>query len=495
MSKNVAFIRKEIRSLLPLYRLIRDCLSGSETVKAQTTKYLPMPNPTNKSPENIARYEQYLLRAVFYNVTRRTLIGLVGQVFSRDPVINLPKEMDKVVKNATGGGVTLNQLSKKSLAMTLAYSRSGIFVDYPETKEGATVADLENGNIRPTINVYSPLEIINWRVVEFGAEERLSLVVLAESFCYFDDGFERKEAPQFRVLYLDKDGEYNIDIYREANSYSDFKEDKSYSDTQFTIAKSVKPRGPDGKPLNYIPFMFIGSENNDSNPDNPNFYDLADLNIAHFRNSADYEESCFITGQPTPVVTGLTETWYENVLDKKINFGSTGGIPLGQEMDAKLIQAAPNMMIKEAMEIKERQMVALGAKLVEQKQVQRTAFEAKVENIGESSTLATVTRNVNEAIMWALEQCAMYMNIKLTDKDEYILNTDFDVSKTTPEERNQIIDSWVKGAISWSEMRGGLRRAGTATEQDDKAKQEILADKESQAKLAVKYASANDNVQ
>lgn len=202
--------------------------------------------------------------------------------------------------------------------MTLAYSRSGIFVDYPETKEGATVAELQNGNIRPTINVYSPLEIINWRVVEFGAEERLSLVVLAESFCYFDDGFERKEAPQFRVLYLDKDGEYNIDIYREANSYSDFKEDKSYSETVFTVAKSVKPRGPDGKPLNYIPFMFIGSENNDSNPDNPNFYDLADLNIAHFRNSADYEESCFITGQPTPVVSGLTETWYEDVLDKKL---------------------------------------------------------------------------------------------------------------------------------------------------------------------------------
>jgi hypothetical protein len=41
MSKNVAFIRKEIRSLMPLYRLIRDCLSGSETVKAQRTKYLP----------------------------------------------------------------------------------------------------------------------------------------------------------------------------------------------------------------------------------------------------------------------------------------------------------------------------------------------------------------------------------------------------------------------------------------------------------------------
>ncbi|UYE91993.1 portal protein [Klebsiella phage vB_KmiS-Kmi2C] len=496
MSKNVAFIRKEVRSLMPLYKLIRDCLSGSETVKERGKQYLPMPNPTNQSPENIARYEQYLKRAVFYNVTRRTLIGLVGQVFNREPIVNLPVEMEPIINNATGGGVTLNQLSKKSLSMTLAYSRSGIFVDYPTTEEGATVEDLKDGGIRPTINVYSPLEIINWRIVEMGAEERLSLVVLAESFCYFDDGFERKDAPQFRVLYLDKEGNYNIDIYREANSYTDYKEDKKYDNTQFKLHTSLKPRGPDGKPLKFIPFMFVGSENNDSNPDNPNFYDLADLNIAHYRNSADYEESCFIVGQPTPVVTGLTQTWYEDVLDKKINFGSIGGVPLGENMDLKLVQAVPNTMIKEAMEIKERQMVALGAKLVEQKQVQRTAFEAKVENIGENSTLGTVTKNVNEAIMWALEQCAMYMNIKLSDKNEYVLNTDFDISKTTPEERNQIIDSWVKGAISWSEMRVGLRRAGTATEDDDKAKQEILSDKKAQAELVQKTApSANDITQ
>jgi hypothetical protein len=147
--------------------------------------------------------------------------------------------------------------------------------------------------------------------------------------------------------------------------------------------------------------MFIGSENNDANPDNPNMYDLASLNIAHYRNSADYEEACYIVGQPTPVLTGLTEQWYKDILGGCVNFGSRGGIPLPVGASADLLQASENTMIKEAMEIKERQMVALGAKLVEQKQVQRTAFETKVEATSEGSILSSSAKNVSNAFVWA----------------------------------------------------------------------------------------------
>ena len=57
-------------------------------------------------------------------------------------------------------------------------------------------------------------------------------------------------------------------------------------------------------------------------------YDLAVLNIAHYRNSADYEESCFVTGQPTVWASGLTEAWVEDVLKGELRLGSFGGIPL-----------------------------------------------------------------------------------------------------------------------------------------------------------------------
>lgn len=471
---NVAFIRPELSKLLPQYYLIRDCLSGEPTIKGARTVYLPMPNAEDQSKENKARYDSYLKRAVFYNVTRRTLNGLVGQVFMRDPVVKVPSLLNPVIENASGTGVSLTQQSKKTLSLTLAYSRAGLLVDYPEVPEGgATIADLEAGRVRPTITTYSPQEIINWRLTERGAEEILSLVVLAESYTFADDGFEMKNAAQFRVLKLDENGEYVMEVWSEPTptAWNGEKTPKG----NFQRMKEIRPKGSDGQPLREIPFTFVGSENNDPQPDNPNLYDLASINVAHYRNSADYEESCFIVGQPTPVLTGLTEEWVKDVLKGTVAFGSRGGIPLPVGGDAKLLQAGENTMIKEAMEAKERQMVALGAKLVEQKQVQRTAFEAKVEATSEGSTLSSAAKNVQAAYVWALQWCARFVGVPET-AIQFELNTDFDIARMTPEERAQAIKEWQGGAITFEEMRAVLRKSGTATEDDAKAKEKIAND-------------------
>jgi hypothetical protein len=471
---NVAFTRPELSKLLPQYYLIRDCISGETAVKQAEDKYLPKPNAEDTSRQNLMRYESYLKRAVFYNVTRRTLSGLIGQVFMRDPIIKIPKLLEVVEKNASGAGVSLVQQAKKTLALTLAYSRSGLLVDYPEVPEGgATIEDLEKGRVRPTITNYSPYEIVNWRMTERGAEEILSLVVLAESYTYNDDGFEMKNAAQFRVLKLDEAGEYVMEVWAEPqpSSWSGEKIPKG----NFQRVKEFRPKGADGRPLREIPFTFVGSENNDPQPDNPNLYDLASLNIAHYRNSADYEEACFIVGQPTPVLTGLTEEWVKNVLKDTVNFGSRGGIPLPTGADAKLLQASENTMLKEAMEAKERQMVALGAKIVEQKQVQRTAFEAKVEATSEGSVLSSTTKNVQNAYLWALGWCAQFVGVP-SDGIVFELNTDFDIARMTPEERNQALKEWQSGAITFEEMRSVLRKSGTATEEDQSAKEKIAKD-------------------
>lgn len=467
---NVTFIRPELARILDQYNLIRDCIAGETAIKGAGEKYLPMPNSEDRGAGNKARYSAYKTRAVFYNVTRRTLYGLIGQVFMRPPEMELPDLMKKIEDDATGAGVSLVQLAKKSLGMTLAYSRSGLFVDYPDTANGATIEQIQNGIIRPTINSYSPHEIINWRVIERGAEEVLSLVVLYETYCWQDDGFEMKNSHQFRVLRLNEEGYYTQEIWREDQPTNADGQTMPKS-KNFKPHKTITPLGPDGKPFDKIPFMFIGSENNDSNVDNPNMYDLASVNVAHYRNSADYEESCFIVGQPTPVVTGLSQDWYEKVLDKKLNFGSRGGIPLPEGADAKLIQATENTMIKEAMELKERQMVALGAKLVEQADVQRTAFETKVEATSEGSILSSTAENVTDAYVWALEWCASFLNIPTTTI-LFKLNTEFDLTKMTSEEQNSAIKSWQDGAISFTEMRTVLRKSGIAIEDDAKVKAE-----------------------
>jgi hypothetical protein len=483
---NVAFIRPELAKLMAMYYLIRDCLAGEPTIKGARKTYLPMPDAANQSEDNKARYEAYILRAVFYNVTRRTAQGLLGQVFSKNPVVKLPSLLKVVETDATGGGVSLDQQSKRALLYVIAFSRAGLFVDYPDTTEkAATIADVENGTIRPTINVFSPMEVINWRIINEGAKQKLSLVVIYEGYCSNDDGFELKLSPQFKVLRLDDAGEYEIEIWRERwpTVYNDAKVPKVAGD-YFSHTK-YKPKGADGNPLREIPFMFIGSENNDANPDNPNMYDLASLNIAHYRNSADYEEACYIVGQPTPVLTGLTEQWYKDILGGCVNFGSRGGIPLPVGASADLLQASENTMIKEAMEIKERQMVALGAKLVEQKQVQRTAFETKVEATSEGSILSSSAKNVSNAFVWALNWCAQFIG-QDSASIEFELNSDFDLSKMTPDEQSQAISNWQSNATTFEEMRAVLKKAGAATEDDEQALLKIDAEKEKALQLEVK---------
>lgn len=475
---NVTFVRPELARLYAQYKLIRDCISGEPVIKDYTTTYLPMPNAHDQSPENKARYKAYLKRAVFYNVTRRTLAGLVGQVFMRDPVIKVPDIMEPVLNDATGSGVSLVQCAKKSESMTLAYSRSGVLIDYPTTdaEGGATIEDLNAGKVRPIITTYSPMEIINWRVFQMGAVEMLCLVVIFELYCVEDDGFEMKRAGQFRVLSLDENLEYVQQIWREVQPRqidgSTIPNRGSFINVENL---TTRPKGADGLPLKEIPFKFIGSENNDTNPDNPNMYDLASVNIAHYRNSADYEEACYVLGQPTLVTTGLHQQWIDTVLKGEAQMGSMGGLPLGKDMDAKLLQAEPNMMIKEAMEMKERQMVALGAKLVEQKDVQRTAFETKVEATGEGSILSSTTKNVSEVYLWALKWCARLMNLP-DDTIEFELNTDFDIVKPTADELKEDTDIWQKGGLTWGEYRTVLRKAGKATEDDDEAKAAIAND-------------------
>lgn len=455
---NIAFIRKEIKDNLRKYRAIWDCIEGQETIKRAGDAYLPRPNASDVSPENIARYKAYLERAVFYNVTKRTLSGLVHAIFAKPPVLTLPSDLKILEKDANGGSVGIEQLAKRAAGFVLAFGRAGLLVDYPSTNGEATRAQIQAGYIRPTINTYKAEDVVNWRTQTIGGKVVLSLVVLKEKYTESDDGFEIKLSDQWRVLRL-IDGAYEMSVWR-----------KTAAD--FAVFEGpVYPTDSNGNLFDQIPFTFIGCDNNDELVDNPPLEDIAALNIAHYRNSADYEESAFIVGQPTPYFSGLTQDWVERVFKGTIPLGARAAVPLPVGANAGLLQAAANTMPFEAMEHKERQMVALGAKLVEQQSVQRTATESNIENAAETSILASVANNVSDAFEKALEWCAMFAGT--SGKIEFRLNTEFNFAKMTSAERSELIKEWQSGAISFTEMRDALRKDGVATQPDDIAQGEI----------------------
>lgn len=474
---NVDFHLPEVRALMPQYMLINDCVAGSISVKAKGVKYLPQPNPSDISEMNVRRYDQYRERAVFYNVTRRTTGGMVGQVFQQAPVIELPPKLKVLEKNATGTGVSLVGLAKSATRAVITKGRAGLFVDFPDVgDEVVSQQDVEKRGVRPTINFYEPEQIINWRIIDNGAEEILSLVVLKETYIVKDDGFEQTKRKQWRVLRLVG----TVDEKNQPNGGFAFI-CEIWRESQTAPFKTYNPEGADGKPLDRIPFSFIGSENNDPELDEPPMFDLADLNIAHYRNSADYEEACFIVGQPTLALIGLTPEWYKEVLGSTIDFGSRGGIPLPVGGDAKLLQTNETTMAFEGMQHKERQMVALGAKLVEMKTVQRTATEAGIDANNETSTLVSTAENVSAAFTWAIETAGLYAG---SSGGKFELNKEFDLSRLTPEEQKAVIATWQAGGISRTEMRNRLRHGGLATQDDKTAFAEIDAEQQAQREVA-----------
>lgn len=481
----VTFIREDLFAKFPEYDLVNDCISGGIAVKKKGDFYLPRPDASNESPENKARYQAYLVRAIFYNVTKRTANGLLGQIFDRPPVVETPKALENVVTDSSGSGISLEQLSKMACLLNIGTGRLGLFVDFPPIDRPVTKAEQQEGDIRPSISIYDAKSIINWRTKKVGSKVKLSLVVLKELYIVEDDGFKTEEATQYRELRLDASGNYSVQLWREKQPRANNSQSSQFE--KFEAA--YFPKGGDGLPLTDIPFTFVGSINNEPSIDPAPLYDMAEINIGHYRNSADFEESVYVIGQPTLVISGLTQEWFTGVMKGKIPFGSRSGIPLPVGAEANLIQIEANTAAKEAMEHKERQMVALGARIVQNREVQRTATEAGLETASEDSILVTIAKNVSLAMKWALEWCAVFQSVaESTIKFE--LNTDFALAKLTGAEISAVIADWQAEAISFTEMRSILRKAGRTSQTDEEAKAEIEKDSAAAIERAAKEIGA-----
>jgi hypothetical protein len=465
---NVSYKHKDYAEMLPVWMMIDDCLKGEHRIKQQKEQYLPKPNKTDKSPENEARYDAYVQRAVFFEATARTHHGLVGEVFSKDSVYTLPPELATYESNIDGAGTTLDQQSKHALGYALGHGRAGLLADYPPRDAAAgpaTKKDLLEGNVRPKVLLYGPRDVINWSTKSYGASLLLNMIVLEEVVESAPDGFEISTEKQYRVLRLSDQQIYFVEIWKE-----------NQSTRQFEMTSSFIPVNGAGQPFTHIPFQFIGSEDNTPSVDVPPLKGMAQLNIGHYRNSADYEQSVYLVGQPTAWASGLTQQWIDDNYPKgQFQLGSSAVLMLPREGACGMLQPDPNTMAKEAMEHKERLMVAIGAKLVEQRETQRTATEAGMDEASKTSVLGTAAQNVSFAYQSVLLDAVHFVNASLKEVP-FDLNTDFDIAKMSAQDRAQLLSEWQAGGITFEEYRSKLKSGGIAYLDDEEAKDQLEND-------------------
>jgi hypothetical protein len=413
MANDVTFTRPEYDAAKNRWRLVRDVCKGSETIKAAGELYLPKPNAHDLSDENKERYKGYKTRAVFFNATGRTKHSLVGAVFRTWPTLKLPGALDYVSRDIDGQGVSIYQQSQSVIGHLLEVGRHGLLVDYAAVEAGSVSrADEIAGRARSSVSSYPAEAIRNWKTRRVGGQHLLSLVVLRETVDVdTEDGFGSEQVTQYRVLRLDAAGIYTQEIWQQGKSATEL------------VTPPFAPLNGAGMRWTVIPFQFLGSENNDTSIDDSPLYDMAEVNIGHYRNSADYEDAAFLMGQPQVFMAGLDEQWVKLLEEKGIYFGSRAILPLPVNGSAGILQAQANTMIKEAMDAKEEQLVALGARLIERGSAVKTATQADSDSAAEHSVLSLVVNNVSEGYT----QCLAWM-VEFTGasgKAEYKLNQDF----------------------------------------------------------------------
>lgn len=394
-------VQDVLHDRLPQYTRIKDCIAGADAIKKKSKEYLPMPAPEDTTEKNILRYRSYIERAVFYNITARTVIGLVGLAFSKPiPVLEIPDTLDYLKTNIDGAGITLEQQIKKTTAEVVSLGRCGLLTDYSKDK-AKSQQDILDGRVRATIILLEASDIVWVETTESGVQVVLCLVVIKEAYSSpTGDGYTTKTDVQYKVLFL-REGVYTQEIWRKAGD----------AEAWVMAEEALFPTDHKGNLLDHIPFTFVGSLNNDATFDEPPMLSIADLNIAHFRNSADAEESSFIHGQPTLVVTGLTESWLKGVLKGKVSVGARGGLPLPRDADAKLLQVGANSMPVEGMKEKEKQMTAIGARIVADTSGKKTATEINRDSDVENSELSSIMLNVEQAYQFCFNEISLYSGI------------------------------------------------------------------------------------
>ena len=421
------YLHPDYEACAPKWKRCRDAVAGQDAVHAAGVNYLPkLTEQTEKE------YQAYLTRTPFFNATGRTLNGLIGMVFRKDPHVEIPTAMQSYADDITLSGITLNGLARQVVSEVEEVGRCGVLVEYPRVAEQpSNLAQALASNLRPYVSLYKAESIINWRVQRINNQMRPTLVVLAETSEQLGE-FATEYSEQLRVLTL-ANGFYEVVIYRKSEKSTDFEEVERFTPLM------------NGRPMSMIPFFPFGPDELSMMVQPPPLLDLVDLNLSHFRTNADLEHGAHFTGLPTPMLAGFQ--FGEN---EKFRIGSGAGVvspdPSAQwgflEFTGQGLGALEKLLDR-----KEAQMAAIGARmLAPEKSAAEAADTVMMRHGGETSILAGQARLISAGIQQMLELMRTWAGI--AGECVFRLNTDYLPVKMTAQELTALVQSWQSGAIS-----------------------------------------------
>lgn len=421
--------RQEFLDFLPRWQRCRDVTAGATAVKAKGVTYLPKPEGKQEKD-----YPAYLARAEFYGATGRTVNGLLGAMFRKEPVIESSVKTPELLLDVTGDGVPFGAFCKIVAMEILQCGRVGVLVDLP--KEPTPTP-------KPRFVRYIAEQIINWRAAFADGGLILEQVIIEEVIEEPAVDFGVTLVDQWRELVL-IDGIYNMRLWRNRK--------ESNEDSEFYIAEQAIPNKA-GKPLTFIPFWFIGSDRLSPDPAPIPIEDLVELNLSHYLKSADYNTGLYYAGNPVVWLAG-----FPNSTELSIGSGMAW-VTDNTEAKAGYLEFTGQGLqpIRDAMSDSEKRMAAIGGRLLEeQKADAESAVTVMLRNSGENSVLKTIALTMSQGLTDSLTVFTEWAGIE--GESKVTINTDFFAIKLSAPEITALVSSWQKGAFSHDTLLYNLKK-------------------------------------
>lgn len=443
----------EYSSALLRWQKCRDAIDGEDAVHRAGEKYLP-----RLKGQDTDDYAAYVKRSPFYNATARTIDGLVGMLFRKEPVVTTPEAMQSMIDDMTLTDCDFDELAEVVAREVIGVGRVGLLVEYPSVENSnITLAQAAALNIRPYVAIYQAESIINWRVERVNNAMQPVMITLSESVSEWTSEFESKAIPQIRALFM-VEGKYLQRVYRK-NSMEEWEQH----------GNDIVPL-MQGQPLTYIPFVFFGPAHNDVSIQKPPVYDLVTLNISHYRTTADLEHGAHFTGLPTPVVTG-----YSAGADEKLSIGgSAAWVFPSPDAKASYLEFTGQGLdsLKNRLEAKEAGMAAIGARMLapEKKgaEAERTVL---LRHAGEGAVLGSIGDMVEHGFDRILQIMADWSSTTGEVKTEF--NDDFVDTVMDAADVLALVQAWQAGAMSFDTLFWNLKQGelveGERTIEQEKA--------------------------
>lgn len=410
----------EFEFWFPEWSKLRDVILGQKQLKAMREVYLPA-----YAKMTAEEYQDYLNRVAFYNMTARTLDGMIGTSFLRNPkVFGIEERLEKDLENISKKGSTLLTFTKQITEEIIKVGRVGVLTDMAE-----------EGGI-PYFASYLAENIVDWDVNTSFGRDVLTKVVLRELVRTPND--PRAFDTTFRVLRLVA-GQYEQHVFFAQDSTALIDFDNTEPDQ--IIVPTLR-----GNPFDFIPFVFFGSRSNEPEVEKPPLLDIADINLAHYAASAQLEQGRWYTGLPiyfAEVGPGGEQAEYD--IAPNVVWQLTQGAKAGLiEFNGSGLKFLENSL-KE----KENQISALGGRMITNRadSTGKSEEETKMNERNERSLLINVSKVLDDGFTQLLQWWASWQGQRDIDGVSIRFNKDFMLDKLAAREFRAFTDMYQRGLL------------------------------------------------